>query len=82
VVVTNAVDPANNGVSAYWTPSANITYSTVTLATAFDACLLYNSSQSNKAIGVFTFLPQTVTAGTFVLTVPTNNASTGLIVLT
>jgi hypothetical protein len=79
VTVTNATAPATSGTTAYWTPSASITFSSVTLSTAFDCVLLYNSTQSNKAISVHTFGSQTVTAGTFTLTMPTNDASTGLI---
>jgi len=79
VTVTNATAPATSGTTAYWTPSASITFSSVTLSTAFDCVLLYNSTQSNKAISVHTFGSQIVTAGTFTLTMPTNDASTGLI---
>ena len=84
VTVTNATTPTSTNASAtagvaYWTPSASITYTTVTLATAFDAVLLYNSTQSNKAISVHTFGSQTVTAGTFTLTMPSNTTSTALI---
>jgi hypothetical protein len=77
--VTNATAPATTSTTAYWTPSASITFSNVTLTTAFDAVLIYNSSQSNKAVSVHTFGSQTVTAGTFTLTMPTNDSSTGLI---
>ena len=79
VTVTNATAPATSGTIAYWTPSASISYSAVTLSTAFDCVLIYNSTQSNKAVSVHTFGSQTVTAGTFTLTMPTNDASTGLI---
>lgn len=79
VNVTNATAPATSGTTAYWTPSASITYTNVTLSTAFDAVLIYNSTQSNKSVSVHTFGSQTVTAGTFTLTMPTNDASTGLI---
>ena len=84
VTVTNATGPTatNSSVTAgvaYWTPSASITYTAVTLTTAFDAVLLYNSTQSNKAISVHTFGSQTVTAGTFTLTMPSNTTSTALI---
>ncbi len=79
VAVTNATAPATSGTTAYWTPSASIVYTNVTLSTAFDAVLIYNSTQSNKAVSVHTFGSQTVTAGTFTLTMPTNDASTGLI---
>ena len=79
ITVTNANQPANSGTTAYWTPSASFTYTNVTLTTAFDAVLIYNSTQSNKAISVHTFGSQTVTAGTFVLSMPTSDASTGLL---
>jgi hypothetical protein len=79
ITATNANQPANSGTTAYWTPSASFTYTNVTLSTAFDAVLIYNSTQSNKAISVHTFGSQTVTAGTFVLSMPTNDASTGLL---
>lgn len=84
VTVTNATAPLSTNTSAtagtaYWTPSASITYTNVTLATAFDAVLIYNSSQSNKAVSVHTFGSQTVTAGTFTLTMPSNTTSTALL---
>jgi len=84
VAVTNANAPASTNASAtagvaYWTPSASITYSGVTLTTAFDAVLIYNSTKSNKAVSVHTFGSQTVTAGTFTLTMPTNNTTNALL---
>jgi len=88
VTVTNATAPTSTNASttagtAYWTPSASITYgsggSPVTLSTAFDCVLIYNSSQSNKAVSVHTFGSQTVTAGIFTLTMPSNTTSTALL---
>jgi hypothetical protein len=84
VTVTNGNSPLSTNSSAtagvaYWTPSASLTYSGVTLTTAFDAVLIYNSSKSNKAVSVHTFGSQTVTAGTFTLTMPTNNTTNALI---
>jgi len=79
VTVTNGTAPNSSGTTAFWTPSASIVYTTVTLSTAFDCVLLYNSTQSNKAIAAYTFGSQTITAGTFTLTMPTNDASTGLL---
>jgi len=84
VTITNATAPASTNTSAtagtaYWTPSASVTYASVTLSTAFDTLLMYNSSQSNKAVGVYTFGSQTITAGNFTLTMPTNNTSLALI---
>ena len=82
--VTNATAPAATNASAtagtaYWTPSASITFSSVTLPTAFDALLIYNSSKSDKAVSVHTFGSQTITAGTFTLTMPSNTTSTALL---
>jgi hypothetical protein len=84
VAVTNATVPVatNSSITAgvaYWTPSASISYTTVTLATAFDTVLIYNSTQSNKAVSVHTFGSQTITAGTFTLTMPTNSTTTALL---
>jgi hypothetical protein len=84
VAVTFGTPPTATNASAtagvaFVTPSASITYTTVTLATAFDAVLIYNSTQSDKAVSVHTFGSQTVTAGTFTLTMPTNNTTDALI---
>ena len=80
VVVTFGTAPSNTTTTAFLTPSATITYTTVTLATSFDAMLLYNNTNAGKnAVAVFTFTAQTVAAGTFSLTMPTNDASTGLL---
>jgi len=84
VTVTNATPPASTNTSstagtAYWTPSSSITYTTVTLSTAFDTVLIYNSTQSNKAVSVHTFGSQTITAGTFTLTMPSNTTAAALL---
>jgi len=51
----------------------------VTLSTAFDCVFIYNSTQSNKAVSVHTFGSQTITAGTFTLTMPTNDSTNALL---
>jgi hypothetical protein len=84
VVVTNANPPVATNASAtagvaYWTPSASLTYTSVTLTTAFDAVLIYNSSQSDKSVSVHTFGSQTITAGTFTLTMPASTTTTALL---
>ena len=84
ITVTNATAPtATNSSStagvAHWTPSANLVYTTVTLTTAFDTVLIYNSTQNNTAVSVHTFGSQTVTAGTFTLTMPSNTTTTALL---
>ena len=88
VPITNATPPTATNSSAtagvaFWTPSASITYTTVTLATAFDAVMIYNFTQgsagSYPAVSIHTFGSQTITAGTFTLTMPTNNTANALI---
>jgi len=84
VTVTNATAPTSTNSSAtagvaFFTPSASIIYTSVTLTTAFDAVLIYNSTQSNKAVAVYTFGSQTITAGTFTLTMPANTTTTALL---
>jgi hypothetical protein len=71
------VAPSNTTTIAFTTPSASFSWTTATMG-PFDACLLYNSTQGNKAMGVYTFGSQTITAGNFSLTMPTNNSTTGL----
>ena len=79
IAVTNATAPSVSGTTAIWTPSAALVYSSVTLSTAFDTVLMYNSSQSNRAILAFNFGSTTVTAGTLTLNMPANAAGTALI---
>jgi len=84
IAVTNGTSPLSTNSSAtagvaYWTPSASLSYSNVTITTAFNAVLIYNSSASDKAVSVHTFGDQTVTAGTFTLTMPSNTTSTALL---
>ena len=80
VVVTFGTAPSSTGTTSFLTPSASITYTTVTLSTSFDAMLLYNNTNAGKnSVAVYTFTAQTVAAGTFSLTMPTNDASTGLL---
>ena len=84
VTVTNATAPTSSNTSAtagvaYWTPSASFSWSAMTVTTAFDAVLVYNSTQSNKAVSVHTFGSQTITSGTFTLTMPTNDTTNALL---
>lgn len=79
VTVTNATAPTTSGTTGFWTPSAAIVYTTVTLSSAFDTVLLYNSTQSNRAILAYNFGSTTVTAGTLTLNMPANAAGTALI---
>ena len=79
VAVTNATAPNTSGTTAFWTPSASFAWTTVTLATAFDCCFIYNDTQADRAVSVHTFGSTTIAAGNFTLTMPTNDATTGLL---
>lgn len=78
--VTNATAPNTSGTTAFWTPSASVSWTNLTSSGSFDAALLYNdTSASDLAVAVFTFTAQSITAGNFSLTMPTNDATTGLL---
>jgi len=80
VTVTFGTAPSSTGTTSFITPSASILYTSVTLSTSFDAMLLYNDTNAGKkSVAGYTFSPQTVAAGTFTLTMPTNDATTGLL---
>jgi hypothetical protein len=72
------IAPASTGTTSFTTPSASLSWTAMT-AGPFDAVLLYNSTQGSKAMGTYTFGAQTITAGNFSLTMPTNDATTGLL---
>jgi hypothetical protein len=82
VVVTNGNSPANTGATAYWTPSTDAAWTTLTSDNAFDAALLYSTTATNAAMALFTFSSQDVTAADFTLVMPTNDSATGLIRVT
>jgi hypothetical protein len=74
--------PTLTGTTAFTTPAASLVYAGVTLATAFDTVLIYNSTAAGKnAVSVHTFGSQTITAGTLTLTMPANAATTALLQL-
>lgn len=77
--VTNGVSPALSGLTSYWTPSASVQWTGLTIGSNFDCCLLYNSSKSNRAIAVLTFAAQTVSAGTFTVVFPANAPTSALL---
>jgi hypothetical protein len=80
IAVTTGTAPSLSGTTAIFTPSASLVWSNLTSSGAFDAMLLYNDTSSTKlAVAVFTFGSQSVVAGTFTLTMPTNDASNALL---
>lgn len=82
--VTNSTEPTSSATTAFWTPTAiHFDFFTpMTIASPFDAMLLFNNSQGNRAIAVVTFGAQTVTAGTITISMPTNSASSAMLRLT
>jgi len=84
VALTNANTPASANTSTtagtgYWTPSASASWTSLTVGTVWNCALMYNSTQGNRAVAVYTFSDQTITSGTFTLTMPTNAAGTALL---
>ena len=79
VTLTNGTAPTLDGTTAHWTPSASASWTALTSSGAFDAALLYNDTQADRSVAVFTFSSQSISAGDFTLTMPTNNGTTGLI---
>lgn len=77
--VTNDTAPDSSGTTAFWTPSASLAWTSVTLAAPFDALMLYNVTQASKAVSTHVFGAQTVTAGNFSLTMPTNDGTNALL---
>ena len=75
---TNEVSGTGYTAGGVTVTNATAPTSTNSSATA-GTVLIYNSSQSNKAVSVHTFGSQTVTAGTFTLTMPANTTSTALL---
>ena len=85
IPVTNGVEPTNSGgtgVTAYWTPSASLSYGIITVA-AFDCVLIYNDTAAGKpAVSVNTFGSTTVTGSSFTLTMPANTDVAALLRIT
>jgi hypothetical protein len=80
VTITNATNPTLTSTTGHWTPSASFSWTNLTSSGAFDAVQIYNDSSTGKlTIAVATFSSQSITAGNFNLTMPTDNDTTGLI---
>ena len=83
VAVTNAVavtgaNTTVTGDAQFWTPSAVISYTTVTIA-AFDTVMIYDSVTPFHIVGTWNFGTQTVTALTVNINMPVNAAGTALV---
>ena len=80
IAVTNATVPTSTGTTAFWTPSASLVWTALTSSGSFDAVQIYNDTSAGKnTVSIHTFGAQSVTAGNFTLTMPTNDATNGLL---
>lgn len=71
------VAPSSSGTTAL-TDFNDLTFSTVTLTAR--GCMIYNSTQGNKAVAVYDFgADKTATAGDFTIIFPTPDASNAVI---
>lgn len=71
------ITPTSSGTTAL-TDFNDLTFTNVTITTS--GCLIYNSSASNKAVGVFNFGgDKTATAGDLTIIFPTADASNAVI---
>jgi len=74
------ITPSTSGTGAFWQWSVNPSWTTATFSTG--GCIIYNSSQSNKAVYVGSFGgTQSVTSGTLTLVQPSNGVGTSLLQL-
>ena len=70
--------PATSGTGAYWSWSVNPSWTSSTFSTV--GCIIYNSTNSNRAVYVGDFGgTQSVSAGTFTLVLPTNGVGTSIL---
>jgi hypothetical protein len=80
LAVPNTAAPALDTTTAYWTPSGSFVWTAFTSAAAFDSCLIYNYTASGKnAVALYTFGSQAISSGTFTLSMPPSNGTTGLL---
>jgi hypothetical protein len=67
-----------SGNTTYVTPAASLAFPSLTSPGAFDCVKIYDTGDSNAVVSVHTFGNQNVTGAPFTLTMPVNDASTGL----
>ena len=80
IALTNGTDPSTNSTSGIWTPTASASWANLTSSGSFDCAVIYNNTSASKLeVAVYTFGAQSITAGTFTLTMPANVAGTALV---
>lgn len=73
------IGASNNSTSGI-TDFADITFTAVTISA--DGCMIYNSSQSNKAVGIYSFgTTKTASGGDFTIQFPAAAAGTAVLEL-
>jgi hypothetical protein len=76
----STVNTTVTGDTQFWTPSAPIVYPATMSVAAFDTVMIYDATTPFHSLGTWSLGgSQTVVAGTVTLSMPTNNASFGLI---
>ena len=79
-ILTTANPPALDGTTAHFTPSASVSWTSFTSSGSFDCAVMYNNTSASKLeVAVFTFGAQSITSGTFTLSMPVDDGTTGLI---
>lgn len=72
------VTPTTSSTTALWTFSPNPSWTSATFSTT--ACMIYNSTNSNRAVSTHDFGgTQTVSSGTFTVVMPTADASSAIL---
>ena len=77
-VAVTGLNTTLTGDTYYWTPSAAITWTTVTIA-AFDTIQIYDATTPFRIVGNWNIGNQTVTAGNITINMPTNAVATALV---
>ena len=78
-VAVTWLTPVLSSSTACTTPNASISYTTISTSTDVQSILIYNFTQSNKAVAVYTFTAQIITSGTLQLTMPNNSNTNALL---
>jgi hypothetical protein len=72
------VTPTTSGTTAYWSFSPNPSWTSATFSTT--ACMIYNSTNSNRSVYTGDFGgTQTVSGGTFTVVMPTADSTNAIL---
>lgn len=72
------ITPTTSGTTAFWSWSVNPSWTSATFSTS--GCIIYNSTNSNRAVYVGSFGgTQSVSSGVLTLVLPTNDSSNAVL---